>query len=606
MGKPRTKSGASVALNSLAAILLSILLALGIFVSVKPVIIAQPSDGYSTLEMPSTSWNIAVAIIGTAVGILASIAFSTQDALLSRRDLISSRGASAIFLRPLTSMRSFQQLLLGELNPERTALVLLTLGTTLTSAATVALFSVQTATQEAMNPYPSYPLSALNGTFFKSIDGGVYAFGSPTSELNSVVPYINSFVYRSAFINGQAAMTGRLLKAPNSIEPFLPEQALLGETTYRDLWTAGVGININSYLSYQGPLGHFKVPANYTFGSLEGYAFGTTVNVTCQDRTDSYSRHYFFDSSTDVQLMTVSKKGSEQEVGNNITVSSDMNSMSFGTKFRETFCIGSNITLPSGEPDDAEPVHVFLIAGLGNHMSSHLGRVLECTYDGQEFVAEVSVASTGSPLVIGDVIDRGPLIGPAVKRLIASNLQGIFGTGNGGVLARGFNDANYNKYSVQGFGFEKVFGTVLSQSGQAFLSAMRQAVEIVNLAYPPPVSGVYLTIRVTVQRIGGGAYGWLVVYGVLLLGCFVGLFRALRGGEAVAFEAQDAVILLAQAVGDETLGSRTKVQFVAGVGVVRASPFSSQNSRSESGSSPTGRRRWRRPWQACGGHRSRS
>ena len=74
---------------------------------------------------------------------------------------------------------------------------------------------------------------------------------------------------------------------------------------------------------------------------------------------------------------------------------------------------------------------------------------------------------------------------------------------------------------------------------------------------------------VSVQRIGGGSYGWLALYAALLLGAVVGLARVCVGAkEAVESEAQDTAILLARAMGDERLTETTAVRFVKGAGLV--------------------------------------
>lgn len=186
------------------------------------------------------------------MGIIASIAVSSHDAFLSRLELASPKGVPAIFLRPLTAKRGLEQLLKGRLAPERTALVLLTLATALTSAATVALFSVQTTIKEVTNPFPSFPLALLNASFFKSVDGGVFSLG-PTVDSRPTIPALSSFLYRSAFINGQIAQLGEHLTAARDPQGFLPYEGSLGETAYKDLWTSGVGINIQSYLTNHGP-----------------------------------------------------------------------------------------------------------------------------------------------------------------------------------------------------------------------------------------------------------------------------------------------------------------------------------------------------------------
>lgn len=292
--------------------------------------------------------------------------------------------------------------------------------------------------------------------------------------------------------------------------------------------------------------------------------------MTCENRTANYGRREisFLETQTDFWLTTVAKVGQDGNLAPNITaVSRGTNEDSVLT----SLAIGSNLTYPSlaseQERDNIAPLHVILVAGY----SESLGQVFECTYSGREVLVEVTMSGPDAPLVIGPVKTLGPFVGPRVKRLVAGTIHGMLASGNGAALTRGFIDARYAGSADNLTDFASVLGTVLSQSAQAVISTMRQKVELANLYHPPETEAeiARLTIRLSVQRLGGGGYGWLVVYGVLLLGSLAGLLRAAVGGEAVAFEAQDAPILLAQAVGDETLGPSAKVQFVPGAGLVR-------------------------------------
>lgn len=554
----RRHSILSACLNGLVAALIAVLLGFAVKLKIQLVVISEPGDSFSTLSTTPATWNVGVTIVGTVVGILASIAFSAQDAFLSRLGLVSQRGVSAIFLRPLTTMRGFQQLVRGEFNPERTALVILTLGTALTSAATVALLSVQTVIHDETNTSPSFPLAFYNSTDnFDMTDSQGAVIGLDISTATTLILYVNSFIYRCAFINGQA-------EAPPLPErPYLPEQGLLGQTTYSNLWTSGVGINANSYMSFSGPTANFPLPLNYTFRSLTGRVYGTTVNVTCENRTSSYSVDNLGLVSNGV-LVTASKVGLEKGFDTNIT-------MYLPTRVSDILPMGFNLTYTptTGPVTDADPTHVVLVTDwMGNN-----AEVFECSYQGREVLVEVAISGPADPLIVGKIVDEGPFIGPAVKELIAQTLNEIIGANGGGsVLSKAFVNAKYNDDGGNTTAeFGNVMGRVLSQAGQAIISVLRQPIEIANLYDPPPSQGAYVTMSFAVQRVGGGNYGWFAVYGAVLLGALIGLFRALFGGNAVAFEAQDAVILLGQTLGDSSMRSTTKVKFVEGVGLIHPS-----------------------------------
>lgn len=226
----RRRSAAAILLNLAAAICLAALLGFGIYVSATPIaFVWQHSDGWASMTSVSPSTcNVAVVVIGTAVGILASVAVSSHDAFLSQLELASPKGVSAVFLRPLTVKRSLDQLVSGALAPERAVAVLLMLVTALTSTATVALFSAQTASEELTNERASFPLDALNATFFRKSGHAVIAVGAPRFSLELIAPALGSFMHRSAYVNGLLAVGGSA--SPSDYGLFMPvaEDGMVG------------------------------------------------------------------------------------------------------------------------------------------------------------------------------------------------------------------------------------------------------------------------------------------------------------------------------------------------------------------------------------------
>jgi hypothetical protein len=309
----RRRSASAILLNLSAAICLSFLFGLGIFVSVTRITFAwERRDGWAAVTSISPStWNVAVVIIGTAVGILASIAVSSHDAFLSQLELASSKGVQAVFLRPLTAKRGLDQLLSRCMAPERVIVVLVLLVTALTSTATVALFSAQTTAEELTNDRPSFGVEALNMTFFRNWHHSVGVIGAPRDYVGFAAPALGSFMHRSAFVNGLIAEGYR--STPSDPGDYMPlaQDGVVGDVTYRGLWTAGVGINVRSYLESPGPGTYFSLPANYTLNSLKGEVFGTIINATCENRTADYDR--FWEKFKD--LGPLSSRPSQGEMG---------------------------------------------------------------------------------------------------------------------------------------------------------------------------------------------------------------------------------------------------------------------------------------------------
>jgi len=111
-------------------------------------------------------------VVGTAVGILVSLALSRDD--LTRKAILSERGVVALYLNPLTAGRGAEQVRRGQLQPTRIFVIFLTIVATLSSAPTVAVFGIHDVEQLVFNPAASYPLAGPNGTnFFGGTDGSV-------------------------------------------------------------------------------------------------------------------------------------------------------------------------------------------------------------------------------------------------------------------------------------------------------------------------------------------------------------------------------------------------------------------------------------------------
>ncbi|KAL8925834.1 MAG: hypothetical protein Q9208_003331 [Pyrenodesmia sp. 3 TL-2023] len=526
-----------------SSLCLAALLGLGIYVNVNKFLVGkESSQGYRVVDLDAGSWNIVCTVIGTAVGILAAVAFSNQDDILTRRELANDRGVLAIFLRPLTVKRGWEQIRSLQLPLQRTLLILCTIASALMGAAVVALFGVHSSREIIINPTSSVALAGLNETYFEyAREEGLFPSGIPTAS--SVSGQLSGFLYKAAYIAGRK-MRGQY--SPYEIyKAYLPEQGPLGDTTYAVLNTGGVGLNVSSYLQYSGYTEGFNIPAQFEFNELSAIAYGTQVNASCQDTTSEYTV-----SAREVEQVTLIYAG--KPGGPNITLLGDLD----GYKILTTLAIGSAVTI---DPDTGYPIHTLVIP----EFITESALVLECTYSGRETLANVSVASSASPLLIGDIVQRGPFIGPLVKQRIANVTHNLLSAGGqGGSLARGFIDAEYNADGFNNTGMASVLERVIGQLGEAYISILRQQVERSNInnADPSYSSGSELRLSVTVSRIGGAQYGWLAVLGILLLASLVGTLRTCTSRKAVGFEPQDAVALLSRLL-DSPIRDTTRLNY---------------------------------------------
>ena len=534
--------------NAIASVPLATFLALGVYVNVKNILVGNIStNGYHVVNLNTTYWNVACTIVGTAVGFLAVVALAKQDECITRCQLTADRGVMALFLRPLTLRRGLDQIAHLHLPPERTLLLILTIAAALTNAAVVALFGIRSTTERIVNPIASYPLAALNSTFFISDgDGAVLAAGSPTFSSES--SQLSGFLYKAAYINGLIAR-GQYVPFSSPEVPYIPEQGSIGDTVYAGLNTGGVGLNVSSYLQYSGATDGFDMPAEYEFDKLQAGVFGTNISISCQNATASYT---VVGTRVDIGFVTVMAVGKPN--GPNITVFNNLQ----GELIDTSLVIGSAVTV---ESDTSEPVHSLVIPDFGLQTAF----VLECSYDGQEYMANVSVASSVSPLQVEAEALPGPVIGPEVKQRLANVTHNMLSFGGmGGDLARGFIDANYNSDGTNNTQMAGTLETVIGQLGEAYISLLRQQVERSNLYKGNDASngnGSNLQLYVTVLRLGGGQYGWLAILGVLLIGSLWGTVRACGGRTMVGFDAQNNVQLLSSTLHNADIRDRTRVRY---------------------------------------------
>lgn len=530
--------------NLLATLLLAALTALGVYVNINKIIVADVSShGYKVANLDTTYWNVACTIIGTAVGFLAAVAFSNQDDHITRHELASDRGVVAMFLRPLTVKRGVEQVLRLQFPMKRTVLLLLTMVSALTSAAVVALFGIRAVTEEIVNPQASYPLATLNHTFFTmDKDGGVYGAGSPTWA--SQTSQLSGFLYKAAYI---AALKIKNEYNPYDIyTPYLPEQGQLVDTLYPAVNTGGVGLNMSSYLQYSGTPDGFDMPAKYEFSKLQASVFGTHVNVSCNNVTSEYTVTLVANvDAPGVDVVMVGKPA--------------------GPNFTFLNIIGDSPHLPIGSAVTVDsktgvPTHTIAVPSFLNEAF-----VLECTYSGQEYMADVSVASAVSPLQIERETQSGPMIGPYVQQTLANVTQSLLAFGSqGGNLARGFLDASYNRYGDNNTGMADAIETVIGQLGEAYFSVLRQHVERSNIYGARQDNGAIeseLHLFVVVQRLGGGQFGWLAILGALLISSLLGTLQVCFQRSAVNFDAQDAVKLLQSSMQNQQIHDTTRMRY---------------------------------------------
>ncbi|KAF2993242.1 hypothetical protein E8E13_000198 [Curvularia kusanoi] len=532
--------------NLAAAMLLTTVVTMGIYVTtIKHYVGRLSTNDYPVIPLDSTYWNVGCTIAGTAIGILAVVAFAMQDECLTRHELVAERGVIAIFLRPLTIKRGGDQVVRRQLPLERTLLVLLTLTAALSSASVVALFGVRSVSDVVVNPLPSYGIAPFyDWDFSNGGDGG----GSFSPTLRDflvfnfpVTAFLTSFLYKAAYIAGQKASNPDYQVG----FPYVSEQSQLGSNVYETLYTGGIGLNVSSYLQYDGQTEGFSMPADYSFNKLEAIVFGTHVDVTCTNVTSEYSIKNDLarsDATKDVVKVVVAERPGDSNF-----------------KFANWFGDMSTPEIESLVVIDRNTSKPTLILALGGVLHP---LILECTFAGREYLASVSVASASSPLRLDHEMVQGPELSPIMQQYLANMSETLFGHNGVGVV-RGFLDGGFDGFSPDEIMISSL-ETVLEQLGEACFSFLRQMVEMSSKIedYAKHFrNGSRLRLYITVVRLGGASYGWLVVPVALLLGTVVGLVRICTYRTMAEFEAQDPVRLLQLSLQNAAISDTSKLGY---------------------------------------------
>jgi len=534
-----------LAVNLAGAFCLAVLIALGVYIQQVPYVVGgKSSPGFSVIHTDVNSWNVGCTVLGTAVGLLLAWGFSSYDELLSRRELESPHGILAMYLRPLTAKRGWQQLRRRRFPATRTFFILATIVSSLTSAATVAVFGIHTQQVTVTNPSASYSLAQLPaGGAVRNADRSVN-FVTTSAE----VTLLSSFLYRDAYIRASQA-NGRLWNVgPGN---YLTESGAIGSTNYPGLNTSGIGLNMSSYIQYSGPSDGYNLPTSYTFDRMDAAVFGTIVDVTCNNATASWS-------------IKSTKYGNES---NPQIVSFDYSKASFGgatviydRSSTTPFNIGSYVNDNNGDP-----IHGFFFAG--NVMGPPF--VLECTYGGHEILATVSLEDSLSPLRVNGTVTQGSPLSSTVKQQLAKIIDQymtIHGHGGpGGSLADGWVAAQYDDYSTQVGTIEKTMAQVLGELGEAYYSLLRQNVENANLvrdrATLMPDNGSYVKMVVSVLRVGGSSPAWFIIYGLLFVAAMLGTVLAAIQRRALPWAPQDPVELLQKVLPAAVIDELTPLRY---------------------------------------------
>jgi len=97
-------------ISSLAAILVTALLALAVYVDLTCLVVGKVSTlGFQAVNVNASQWNIACAVLGTAIELLVTACIAYHDGFLMREAILSKTGVALFYLRLLTITRGMDQ-----------------------------------------------------------------------------------------------------------------------------------------------------------------------------------------------------------------------------------------------------------------------------------------------------------------------------------------------------------------------------------------------------------------------------------------------------------------------------------------------------------------
>jgi hypothetical protein len=109
-----------------------------------------------------------------------------------------------------------------------------------------------------------------------------------------------------------------------------------------------------------------------------------------------------------------------------------------------------------------------------------------------------------------------------------------------------------------------LMSTILSEFGEACISLLRQGTKVANTYRTEEEMGVnrsFIKIIISVLRVGGASYVWLIVYGLMFVASGLGFIMALVKRHILPWEAQDPVEILHMALSGSGISEVTFLRF---------------------------------------------
>jgi uncharacterized membrane protein YgdD (TMEM256/DUF423 family) len=525
----------TILLFSLLLIILSApIIALGAFTGFKSIPVGfNGCQGCWRISAPD--WDAAVAFYGSVLGAIGATLLHRVVTSIAQRQLMTQKGATLRMFRGLAILDILHlvQTRSSSFALQRSWALPILLATFLASSSTIALIGTHTVPGTIRNPLGSAALGLLNNTlFYNAPDGALFP------DLVDIDPSnFDGPVVKAARIISLQALGKYDSNYAQQNDLFLGGQ--IGNSTYEDLDTGGIGVNVNSYLRFSGNGDFFNPPTNYTFNRLTGVAWGINTTVQCAP-TNAFTvtpLSVAFGHGNIVRVFNVSGPAY------NMVFSSPQDSIQ---PYAFTV-LASNLALPSNQLNSNDWVNLVVL------MPTYLDEttfVYMCSISARQYLASVSVTGVGGTVQYSPLDQSKDVSGPFLSQDQATFLETLINVRVGGAIAAVMGDQIIDPNST--IPIEGVLSNILSAATRIRMTVRKQHYERASASIPGiSLDQTYFELEYNVQQVGSGRKGlfWLFLPILMFLTGIGGLLFSLARGETAIVDLTDPVAVSAIMVG---------------------------------------------------------
>ncbi|TDL20530.1 hypothetical protein BD410DRAFT_790751 [Rickenella mellea] len=496
----RTRHGSGIAIAAAVAILSGCATALGVFLIIRETHVgnSKTDNCHNCWNINSSRWNTAVAFYGSVLGAAGALLLRILVTYIAQRQLVTNSATSLRAFRPLKMIDLIRVVQNRKFALQRGWAIPILVATFLSSSATIALLGVNTQIGTAKNTFGSATIGLLNYTsslFYTTADGSEFQDEVVIDTSNFDGPVVKAASIAS-------------LKASQQYTDFYAQQhdllegGRIGNSTYDDVDTGGIGVNVGSYLRYSGSSDYYQPPTNYTFNRLTGVVWGINTTVSCTP-SDAFtisltrpSLGYF----GGINVYNVTGPGYSFAFATTEWYSETNNQpWAFMTYANLSAYVGPNLS--NGLVDPTQPTDwMNLVVVIPDLIES---AIFVCGVTAEQYLASIEVAGVAGSVVYTPLGLRKDVSGPFLSQKIVQFLYQVLNLGVGrgvGQSIHGFSRAEGNNNTLA-----NILSDTLSAASRIYITLNKQHFEQSSAVVPGvKLDQTYFLLEYSLQRIGGG------------------------------------------------------------------------------------------------------